>query len=67
MWRGPPLAGFEFEDWAANEIGRLEALRLTALELRLQADLASGLHEEAVGELVGLVRDHPLRESLRGC
>ena len=66
LWRGPPLAGFEFEQWAANEIGRLEELRLTALELRLQADLALGLHAEAVGELTGLVRDYPLRESLRG-
>lgn len=66
MWRGPPLAGFEFDAWATNEIGRLEELRLTALELRLEADLALGRHAEAVGELAGLVRDHPLRESLRG-
>ena len=49
----------------ANEIGRLEELRLVALELRLEADLALGRHAEAVAELEALVREHPLRESLR--
>ena len=50
----------------ANEIGRLEGLRLVALEQRLEADLAVGRNAEAVPELEALVRDHPLRESLRG-
>ena len=66
LWRGPPLAEFEYEAFARNEIGRLEELRLVALELRLEADLALGRHAEAVGELEALVRDHPLRESLAG-
>ena len=64
LWRGSPLAEFEYEAFARNEIGRLEELRLAALELRLEADLALGRHTEVVGELEGLVRDHPLRESL---
>ena len=63
LWRGSPLAEFEYEAFARNEIGRLEELRLAALELRLEADLALGRHAEVVGELEGLVRDHPLRES----
>ena len=63
LWRGSPLAEFEYEAFARNEIGRLEELRLAALELRLEADLALGRHTEVVGELEGLVRDHPLRES----
>ncbi len=66
LWRGPALAGLEYEAFARNEIGRLEQLRLTALEHRLEADLALGRDAEAVGELEGLVRDHPLRETLRG-
>ena len=66
LWRGPPLADFEYEAFARNEIGRLEELRLVALEQRLEADLAVGRHAEAVAELEALVRDHPLRESLRG-
>src|SRR5439155_22266627 len=45
---------------------RLEELRLLALEKRLEADLAVGRHAEAVPELEVLVREHPLRESLRG-
>ncbi len=63
MWRGSPLAEFTYEAFARNEIGRLEELRLAALELRLEADLALGRHSEVVGELEGLVRGHPLRES----
>ena len=63
LWRGSPLAEFAYEAFARNEIGRLEELRVAALELRLEADLALGRHSEVVGELEGLVRDHPLRES----
>ena len=66
LWRGPPLADFRYEAFARNEIGRLEELRLVALEQRLEADLAVGRHAEAVPELEALVREHPLRESLRG-
>ena len=66
LWRGEPLADFRYEAFAANEIGRLEELRLIALEHRLEADLAVGRNAESVPELEALVRDHPLRESLRG-
>ncbi len=66
LWRGPALAEFQYESFARNEIGRLEELRLVALEQRLEADLALGRHAEVVPELEALVREHPLRESLRG-
>ena len=66
LWRGAPLADFRYEAFAANEIGRLEGLRLIALEQRLEADLAVGRHAEAVPELEALMRDYPLRERLRG-
>jgi YVTN family beta-propeller protein len=66
LWRGPPLAEFRYEDFARDEIGRLQDLHLAALEHRLEADLALGRHAEAVPELEALVRDHPLRESLLG-
>ena len=65
LWRGPALAEFEYEAFARNEIGRLEGLRLVALEQRLEADLALGRHAESVGELEAFVREYPLRESLR--
>ena len=34
LWRGPPLAEFAFEPFAQVEIGRLEDLRLAAVEER---------------------------------
>ena len=64
--RGPPLAEFAFDSFAQEEIGRLEELRLAALEERIDADLALGRHGELVAELEALVARHPLRERLRG-
>jgi YVTN family beta-propeller protein len=66
LWRGAPLADLAFEPFAQVEIARLEELRLTAVEDRNEARLALGHHAELVGELETLVRDHPLRERLRG-
>ena len=64
--RGPALAEFAFEPFAQNEIGRLEDLRLTAVEERLEADLALGRHADVIGELEALVTENPHRERLRG-
>ena len=66
LWRGQPLAEFAFEPFAQSEIGRLDELRLAALEERIDADLALGRHGELIGELEALVGRHPLRERLRG-
>jgi DNA-binding SARP family transcriptional activator len=65
LWRGPPLAEFTFEQFAQSEIRRLEELRLVALEERIEVDLELGRHADVVGELEGLVQEHPLRETLR--
>jgi WD40 repeat protein/DNA-binding SARP family transcriptional activator len=62
LWRGPPLADLAFERFAVAEIARLEEQRLTALETRIEADLAAGHHAEVVGELQQLVAAHPRRE-----
>ena len=62
LWRGSPLADIADELFAQSEIARLEALRLQALEDRLEADLALGRHGDAVAELEALVAEHPLRE-----
>jgi DNA-binding SARP family transcriptional activator len=66
LWRGPALADLAREPALAGEIARLDELRLSALEHRLDADLELGGHEELVGELEALVAEHPLRERLRG-
>ena len=66
LWRGPPLADLAYESFAQPAIGRIEELRLVALERRIEADLALGRHAELVGELEELVAQHPLQEQLRG-
>src|SRR5262249_5682947 len=62
LWRGPALADLAYESFAQAAIGRMEELRLTALERRLEADLALGRHAELIGELEELVVGQPLRE-----
>jgi DNA-binding SARP family transcriptional activator/DNA-binding beta-propeller fold protein YncE len=65
LWRGPALADLTFEPFAQSEIARLEELRLTALEARIEADLALGRQDSLVAELEPLVAAHPYREGLR--
>jgi DNA-binding SARP family transcriptional activator len=65
LWRGRPLADLGFEAFAQQEIGRLEELRLAALEDRLEAELEAGRHGDLVGELEAFADEHPLRERLR--
>lgn len=66
LWRGHPLADLAYEAFVQPDALRLEELRLVALEQRIEADLALGRHVQVVGELEGLVAEHPLREGLRG-
>jgi len=66
LWRGPALADFAYERFAQPEISRLEEVRLSAIEDRVDADLALGRHVELVPELEALTRAHPLRERFRG-
>jgi YVTN family beta-propeller protein len=66
LWRGPALAEFAFEPFAQAEIGRLEDLRLAAVEERIEADLKLGRHADLIGELEALIAENPHRERLRG-
>jgi DNA-binding SARP family transcriptional activator len=66
LWSGEPLADLRYEPFAQSEIARLEELRLSALEERIDCDLALGRHRELVSELEPLVAAHPFRERLRG-
>src|SRR5262245_3371217 len=65
LWRGPPLADFTYESFAQAAIARLEEMRLAALELRIEAELALGRHDEVIPELEALVASYPLRERLQ--
>ncbi|GAA1579698.1 BTAD domain-containing putative transcriptional regulator [Kribbella sancticallisti] len=62
LWRGELMA--DLADVAAiePERARLEALRLTALEDRIEADLALGRHAAVIGELESLLAGRPFRE-----
>ena len=66
LWRGEPLPELQGEAFADREIARLSELRVTAIEDRIEADLALGRHHELVPELESLVAEHPFRERLRG-
>jgi len=64
LWRGPPLAEFAYDSFAQRQIARLEELRLTAVEQRVEAELALGRHAQLIAELESLVEQHPFRERL---
>jgi DNA-binding SARP family transcriptional activator/Flp pilus assembly protein TadD len=64
LWRGRVLADVPPTALVAAEAERLEESRLTALELRIEADLGCGLRAQLVPELRRLLSDHPLREGL---
>ena len=64
LWRGPAFADFAFDEFTQAHRTRLEEMRLTATEDRIDADLAAGRHEAVAAELEGLVREHGLRERL---
>jgi DNA-binding SARP family transcriptional activator len=62
MWRGNALAGIDPGPVLTRHVEHLEELRVRALELRIEADLAMGRHRQLVPELRGLVAAHPLNE-----
>jgi len=64
LWRGEPFVDAASDSALAAERVRLHEEHLSALEARVAADLDAGAHNELVGELEGLVREHPFRERL---
>ena len=64
LWRGPALADVPPSALVTAESDRLEESRLSALELRIEADLGCGRPAQLVPELRRLLSDHQLREAL---
>jgi predicted ATPase/DNA-binding SARP family transcriptional activator len=64
LWRGPALVEVAETDFGQAAIARLDELRLTAIEHRVDADLRTGNTASLVAELEGLVIAHPMREPL---
>jgi DNA-binding SARP family transcriptional activator len=65
LWRGAPLADFEYESFVQPEAARLGELRQHAVEGRIEAELDLGGGPELVAELQALVGAHPLQERPR--
>jgi DNA-binding SARP family transcriptional activator len=66
LWRGPAYSEFEYEEWSQPEIRRLTAMKLDAVEGRVDALMTLGRDHAAVGDLQELVVEHPRRERLWG-
>lgn len=64
LWRGRPFGDLADDEAFRLDAYRLEELRLTAMEICLEADLALGNHELIVGELEAAVDENPYRERL---
>jgi len=64
LWRGPALADVADTDFGQAATARLDELRLSTLQARVDADLRTGNTASLVAELEGLVIAHPMREPL---
>ncbi|MGI9644097.1 MAG: AfsR/SARP family transcriptional regulator [Ilumatobacteraceae bacterium] len=64
LWRGSPFGELADDEAFTIEACRLQELRLAAMELSIESDLALGRHELVVGELEAAVKEHPYREHL---
>lgn len=66
LWRGEPMADLGSELLALRQLPPLTELRLTAVEIRLEARLHLGRYAEAIGELRRLAAEQPMRERVHG-
>jgi DNA-binding SARP family transcriptional activator len=64
LWRGPAFADLAFESFLQAEIARLDELRLTALEDRLEVEVELARHDDAIPDAATLASQHPDRERL---
>lgn len=64
LWGGEPFAGIDSEWLRENHAPRLVERYLSAIERRIDLDLAGGRHGDLAAELGELTARYPLRESL---
>jgi len=64
LWRGAAFQGLDSAMLEDTEARRLNERRLSALERRIDLDLASGKAAELIAELDHLTAEYPLREPL---
>ncbi|WP_326470331.1 BTAD domain-containing putative transcriptional regulator [Actinophytocola sp.] len=66
LWRGPAMVDVAEAAFAAAVAARLDEVRATAVEDRIEADLQLGRHQEVLPELRTRLAEQPLRERLAG-
>ena len=64
LWTGPSFGDLADEPYLQSEATRLDELRLSAIEERVQARISLGRHRELCAEIEALVGEHPFRERL---
>jgi predicted ATPase/DNA-binding SARP family transcriptional activator len=64
LWRGDAWPDLRYDDIALPAIRRLDEIRLSATEDRIEAQLALGADARLIAELTELSERHPLRERL---
>jgi predicted ATPase/DNA-binding SARP family transcriptional activator len=64
LWHGHPFGLLANDGLLRVEAERLGELRIHAIEMRMDADLAAGRAADLVDELEALVHEHPFRERL---
>lgn len=65
LWRGSAFEGQEDKEFVRETVAQLSELRHVAHEELIDAELALGRHAAVVGELRGVVLEHPFREHPR--
>lgn len=65
LWRGHPYSDIESHGHLDAEISRLAELRVAVQAARIDADLESGRHADLIGEIEGLIAEHPYLERFR--
>ncbi|MFJ2033619.1 AfsR/SARP family transcriptional regulator [Streptosporangium sp. NPDC087985] len=64
LWRGTPLADLPGSPLWDGRLRSLAEVRLAAAEELIALKMARGRYTDAIGELRGLLREHPFREDL---
>ena len=65
LWRGPAFGDLADLGAVREEATRLDAMRLMALERRVDVDLELGRHADLIGELTVMLGEHPASETIR--
>jgi DNA-binding SARP family transcriptional activator/predicted RNA-binding Zn ribbon-like protein len=66
LWRGPLLADVAGEALRGRLAPALTEVRLSTSQMRAEAQLAMGLHDQVVADVIPLVDEYPTRERLVG-